>query len=170
VPADDRGPLVAVDVDYRDACTVAAAVGFAAWTDAVPIHEVVVRTDPAAPYVPGELWRRELPPILAVLAALAETPRCVIVDAYVWLPPDARAGLGMHLHRTLGVAVVGVAKNPLHADTASRAIVRGTSRTPLYVTAVGLDGEQAAQAIASMHGPFRVPTLLRRVDRLCREG
>lgn len=47
---------------------------------------------------------------------------------------------------------------------------RGTSRSPLYVTAAGMDATEAARHIAEMHGPHRIPTLLKRIDRLCREG
>jgi deoxyribonuclease V len=38
------------------------------------------------------------------------------------------------------------------------------------VTAVGIDLAEAARRLGEMHGPYRIPTLLKRVDRLCREG
>jgi len=47
-------------------------------------------------------------------------------------------------------------------------VLRGDSRRPLYVTAAGLDPAAAALHVRSMHGPFRIPTLLKRVDQLCR--
>jgi deoxyribonuclease V len=37
-----------------------------------------------------------------------------------------------------------------------------------FITAAGCDAELAAENIRAMHGPFRLPTLLKRVDRLCR--
>jgi len=35
---------------------------------------------------------------------------------------------------------------------------------------VGVDSQAAAACIQRMHGPSRLPTLLKRVDRLCREA
>ncbi len=167
--------IVAVDVDYRAHETVAAAVAFEAWPAATATHELVERLPPAAPYVSGELWRRELPALLAVLAAVdaAIAPRTVgtiVVDAYVWLP-DGTPGLGARLHAARGACpVVGVAKTALHGDALSIPVLRGTSARPLFVTAVGIDARLAAAAIAAMHGPDRTPTLLRRVDRCCRDA
>ena len=51
----------------------------------------------------------------------------------------------------------------------ARAVLRGRSAAPLYVTAVGLDVDDAATHVRRMHGDHRVPTLLRRLDHLCRE-
>ena len=41
---------------------------------------------------------------------------------------------------------------------------------PLLVSAVGMPIEEAVAGVKRMHGPHRVPTLLKRVDRLSREG
>jgi deoxyribonuclease V len=38
----------------------------------------------------------------------------------------------------------------------------------LFITAAGVSLERAADYIKAMHGPFRLPTLLKRVDQLCR--
>lgn len=167
--------IVAVDVDYRASESVAAAVAFETWSAATAVHEEVVRSAAAPPYRAGELWVRELPPLLAVLERLADAiaPRritIVVVDAYVWLPPEGRAGLGARLHEALGVAVVGVAKTELKDDAISIPVLRGKSRRPLRVGAVGLPADEAAAAIAAMHGPDRIPTLLRRADRLARDA
>ena len=40
-------------------------------------------------------------------------------------------------------------------------ILRGRSRCPLYVTAVGMDLAEAAGHIQAMHGPYWIPTLLK---------
>jgi len=47
---------------------------------------------------------------------------------------------------------------------------RGESGSPLFVTAVGIDVALAAQEVRRMHGPYRVPTLLRAVDQLARQS
>ena len=48
--------------------------------------------------------------------------------------------------------------------------MRGASKKPLYVTAIGTPVKDAARDVRAMHGAFRVPTLLARADRLCREA
>lgn len=161
---------MAFDVHYEPNATRVAAVGFVAWSDAQPSCERVRLLPPAAPYVPGEFYRRELPPIRALLAELAEKPAVLVVDGHVWLQPG-QPGLGAHLHAALGgrSAVVGVAKSAFGGVSGAwREVRRGRSAQPLWVDAVGLPDEAAAAAVASMHGPFRVPTLLRRVDQLAR--
>lgn len=167
--------IVALDVDYRDASVVAAAVGFDAWTDEVAAIEIVVTSDAApAPYRPGEFYRRELPHLQAALALLAPPLDAIVVDGYVWLAGDAssespRAGLGAHLFRALGetVPVIGVAKTSFHGATAVD-VVRGASARPVHVTAAGIDVQLAAARVHAMHGEHRIPTLLKRVDQLSR--
>jgi deoxyribonuclease V len=157
-----------VDVDYRDDAAVAAAVSFVAWGDAAATAEATLRLPgPAAGYVPGEFYRRELPPLLAILQKVA-TPQIVIVDGYVSL--GDRPGLGRHLHEALGVTVVGVAKTQFRGASGALPVLRGQSRRPLWVTAVGVAVEEAACGVAMMAGEARIPLLLRRVDRLARSG
>lgn len=162
---------VCLDVGYRADAVVAACVGFHEWTDAEPALEKTVRADgAAAAYEPGQFWRRELPYLLDVLARLDATPATVIVDGYVWLGVS-RPGLGAHLYEALErrAAVVGVAKTRFHgADGAAVPVLRGESKEPLFVSAAGMSVDDAARAIAQMAGPHRVPTLLKRVDRLSR--
>jgi deoxyribonuclease V len=63
-----------------------------------------------------------------------------------------------------------VAKSHSAGVQVARPVVRGTSRRPLWVTAAGIGPDTAADRVRGMHGPFRVPTLLKRVDHLCRQG
>ncbi|MFL5421116.1 MAG: endonuclease V, partial [Myxococcales bacterium] len=65
------------------------------------------------------------------------------------------------------IAVVGVAKSAFRGGEALP-ILRGTSRHSLFVTAVGMDAREAAQHVRAMHGAHRIPTLLKRADRLSR--
>lgn len=162
--------LCALDVHYEPAATRVAAVEFRGWSDADAEREHVLSLPAAAPYVPGQFYRRELPPLLAVIAALAAEPEVLLVDGHVWLEPG-RPGLGAHLHAALGgrPKVVGLAKTAFGgAGGVWREVYRGTSRQALWVDAVGWDHGAAADAVRSMHGPFRLPTLLRRVDQLSR--
>lgn len=93
----------------------------------------------------------------------------LVIDGYVWLE-DERPGLGAHLYRALGgkVAVIGAAKTRYAGVTLVQEVRRGTSGSPLYITAAGMDLSEAARHVSEMHGPYRIPTLLKRVDQLCR--
>jgi len=164
--------IVCVDVDYRAAEVVTACVGAHAWTDASPALESVTRTaGPAPDYESGAFYRRELPYIVTALAALATPPHLIVVDGYVWLAPD-RPGLGAHLHAALGAMtpIVGVAKRRFEGATSAVPVLRGTSQQPLFVTAIGTDLAAAAACVRAMHGEHRLPTILKRVDRLARDA
>ena len=63
-------------------------------------------------------------------------------------------------------AVIGVSKTEFLDDDVSIPVLRGESQQALYVTALGIDPKRAAELIENLHGRFRIPTLLKRVDRL----
>jgi deoxyribonuclease V len=163
--------LASLDVDYRDEGAVAAGVMFGDWTDDRPSFETTILIDRVLPYEPGQFYRRELPCLLAVLETLDPQPEVIIIDGYVWLGDEGDPGLGAHLHRAIQGkgAVVGVAKTRFLKARVVEEIYRGASRSPLYVTSVGMDLSEAARQVRRMHGPHRIPTLLKRVDRLCRD-
>lgn len=163
--------IAALDVQYGESLAIAAAVGFGAWTDQAPAFEVTALIQAPLPYEPGSFWKRELPCLQAALERLPQRPTLVAVDGYVWLNAEGRPGLGAHLFEALGrsIPVVGIAKTPFDGSEHARAVLRGASRRALHVTAVGLPLAEAAAAVASMHGQFRIPTLLHRADSLCRE-
>jgi deoxyribonuclease V len=162
--------IACVDVNYRTEGAVAACVLFHDWTDAAPVSETVVSIETVEAYQPGQFYRRELPCLLKVLESLAVLPDVIVIDGYVWLGAHNEPGLGAHLYHALGdqVPVIGVAKTRFFAAKLVQEIRRGSSNSPLYVTAAGVDLAEAATQIRSMHGPYRIPTLLRRVDQLCR--
>ncbi|WP_253977670.1 endonuclease V [Myxococcus dinghuensis] len=163
--------LACVDVDYRPDLTVAACVLFRAWDDASEAGHLIERGPAAEAYEPGQFYRRELPHLLRVLATAPEPLEAVVVDGYVWLGQD-KPGLGAHLYEALGrsVPVIGVAKTAFHSSDVAAPVLRGQSQRPLFVTAVGMDLGAAADHIRRMHGDARKPTLLTRVDRLCRDS
>lgn len=167
--------ILALDVAYTgDAQGYAVAIAFAEWTAAAPAATYAATVAPVPPYEPGAFYKRELPCLLAVLAQvdLAEVS-CVVVDGYVTLGAEGRPGLGQHLYEALGgrVPVVGVAKTKF-AGVAPQvvAMLRGQSQNPLYVTSVGLPVGEAARLVASMHGEYRFPTLLKLLDELTKRG
>jgi deoxyribonuclease V len=162
--------MACADVDYRNSGAVAGCVLFRDWADGESAGEVVEWISNVEPYQSGQFYRRELPCLLSVLSRAAQPLQAVLIDGYVWLSDDSTPGLGAHLYEALGqrVPVIGVAKTRYAGAAPARLVLRGDSRRPLYVTAAGMDGADAAEHVRSMHGPFRIPTLLKRVDQLCR--
>jgi deoxyribonuclease V len=163
-------PLACLDAAYSDDAASAACGLFADWDAAAPLRILTLRQAAAAAYEPGAFYKRELPILLAVLNALERLPRLLIVDGYVWLDDQGRPGLGAMLHGALGkrIPVVGVAKTRFAGASAGLPVIRGGSRRPLYVSAVGLDAAEAAQGVQRMAGHHRIPTMLRLVDRAAR--
>ena len=165
--------ILAVDVDYRlDGGAIAAGVLFRDWPSDVAQQTLIRRIGQVSPYRPGFFFERELPCILDLLSDMAVKPETVIVDGYVYLGAERRAGLGARLFEALGetVPVVGVAKTRF-GDTPRRTeVFRGGSARPLFVTAAGMDEDVARDRVRSMHGPFRTPAMLSAVDRACRDA
>ena len=143
---------------------------FRRWSDEAGVAEYVAHLEGAARYLPGQFYRRELPGILAVLEMVPDPLEAVVVDGYVWLDDRDLPGLGGWLYEALAkrVAVVGVAKSRYAGATQAIPVFRGRSLRPLHVTAAGMDVAVAARHILEMHGKHRIPTLLKRVDRLAR--
>jgi deoxyribonuclease V len=163
--------LVCLDVSYNENSACAAGVTFRDWSDAKPLDEKVVHIQNVEPYQPGQFYRRELPCLLAILKKLPPVDTAII-DGYVWLAGESRPGLGAHLYDALNqkVAVIGVAKTKFHGADHVSEVNRGSSKRPLFITAVGIQQKLAAEHVRSMHGDNRLPALLARADYLCRHG
>jgi deoxyribonuclease V len=165
------GTLIAVDVQYAERAAVTAAVGFIDWSTPTSTLECVLRAEVTPePYEPGAFYKRELP-FLREAVALVERRHpveAVVIDGHVWLR-EGQPGLGARLHEALGarIAVIGVAKAAFAGGSAVP-VLRGGSGRPLFVTAAGMDAHGAAELVRGMHGPHRVPTLLKRADQLTR--
>jgi deoxyribonuclease V len=169
VPPGD-GLCAAADVHYltsgsaRAAAVLAADAGFRQ-----VLAERTALVPDVQPYRPGEFYRRELPPLTAVLDGIAGLS-LLVIDGYVDLDPAGRPGLGAHAHEVFGVPVIGVAKTVFRSATHAVPVLRGSSARPLLVTAVGMPRADAAELVRSMAGRFRIPDALRRADQLARTG
>jgi deoxyribonuclease V len=160
--------LVAADVHYLGdgrarAALVAAAdrtFGLIACTSTAVVAAVET-------YRPGEFYRREFPPLQAVIPRSGRLA-LIVVDGYVSLDAAGRPGLGAYVHAEYGVPVIGVAKTPFRTATHAAQVLRGQSRRPLYVTAAGMPMAEAAHLVEEMAGSFRLPDALRLADRLAR--
>jgi deoxyribonuclease V len=163
-------PVGLVDVHYRGPGGVAACVVARRWTDATSFEEHVAAAATVRPYRAGAFFERELPCVVQVLSLVRTRLAAVVVDGYVDLDERGTPGLGAHLHAHLGgeTAVVGVAKTAYRSGTFAARVLRGASKRPLFVTARGISLAAAAWLVGTMHGDYRIPTLLARVDRLSR--
>lgn len=166
--------IAILDVAYSETEAQAACVVTEDWTSASPIASYVQNIATVLPYEPGQFYRRELPCLLAVLGLLPTEPSFLVIDGYVWLADADRPGLGAHLHEALGhrIPVIGIAKSAfigVENSPAVAPVLRGKSINPLYVTAIGIDLDQAARNVKGMHGSHRIPDLLKAVDRLSRD-
>src|SRR5215469_14021691 len=106
-----HGVCVAVDVHYLNSGAARAAAVVAAdpaFTQVLGEHTELVPE--VAAYHPGEVYRRELPPLRAVLQHI-RGKRLKVTDAYADLAPHRRPGLGAYAHEAFGHPVIGVAKS-----------------------------------------------------------
>ena len=163
--------IAAFDVHYFDdggACT--AAVLFSYYIDDEPKVEYVDIIHKVEDYIPGEFYKRELPCILKLVEKIKESLNELIIDGYVMLD-HSRPGLGRHLFDSLDgeIPIIGVAKSRFKGAKGAE-VFRGKSKKPLYITTTGMGLREACEKIRMMHGDYRIPTLLRRVDLLTRKS
>ena len=164
--------ITCFDIDYQDPKANAAAVLFEHWAAESPAAVYSHIIPEIAPYESGSFYKRELPCIVSILKTIKEEIHTIVVDGYVWLDGNKKPGLGAYLFRHLGekTRVIGVAKNRFKTpNSLAVEVFRGESKKPLFVTAAGMDVSDAVDAIRQMHGEFRIPDLLKRVDMLCRD-
>jgi deoxyribonuclease V len=165
--------IACLDVHYQDSAARGACILVEDWASAKPVAQITERFEDIEPYVPGQFYRRELPCLLTLLER-AEAHHAgldtVVVDGFVWLGSPSKPGLGGHLFRALDekTPVLGVAKSWLPSAWPYAEVHRGKSKRPLFVSAAGLELETASAAVETMHGNYRTPTILKRVDRLSR--
>lgn len=133
-----------------------------------PSKTYTVEINGIAEYVPGSFYKRELPCLMSLLDNIDVPLGTVIVDGHVWLTAE-RPGLGHYLYEELGrsIPIVGIAKRHFVEGIATE-VLRGQSRNPLYVTEDGFGLQEACAGLRNMHGPHRIPTLLKQVDGLSR--
>lgn len=159
-----------LDVHYHEGMARAACVIFNQWPDSEPMETVTVDLAEPARYRPGHFADRELPCLQAVLAKACRRFDHLLVDGYVHLQSPLLEGLGGHLanHLDYRASVIGVAKHPLRVADRFLPVFRGRSTRPLFVSAANCPLAEAVAFIAAMHGPYRIPTLVRLADRLSR--
>lgn len=163
------GRAVCFDVYYYGDHARACCLVF----ETKPAEAIIARysavVKPVSDYFPGKFYRRELPCILRVYERIEEEPDLAIVDGYVSLG-EGEKGLGGYLFEALDgrIAVIGVAKTLFRRSRDHAEVYRGGSQKPLYVSTIGVDLDDAAAFIENLAGKYRIPDILREVDRLSR--
>ena len=161
-----------LDVQYNgNENAVVACLGFENWDDEKALYAKQHFIEEIEPYISGQFYKRELPCLLQALKGL-EDIECIVIDGYVWLDVESHKGLGLHLYEALDkkVPIIGVAKAKFGNTPKACELLRGESIKPLYITSKDISLEEAKEAIASMHGRYRFPTLLKEVDSLARRA
>lgn len=165
--------IIAFDVQYADNQAKAVAITFQNWEDAAPNETIIKYVDGIADYEPGAFYKRELPCILSILKDIdLATIDLIIIDGYVLLDDFGKLGLGGHLYEisSIKIPIIGVAKTKFLQNSQNAIeVFRGKSKNPLFVSAIGIDLETAADAVRKMHGEFRFPTLLKLLDDVTKE-
>lgn len=165
--------IYAFDTYYYEDYANTVCIAFENWTSDREVEVFTEQTPISSEYESGAFYKRELPCILSLLSKIVvKEGDVIIVDGYVTLDNDGKIGLGGHLYEALQnkYPVIGIAKNEFTTpDSQRRNVLRGESRTPLFVTAKGIDVDQVKTHVEQMHGPYRIPTLLKKLDQLSRE-
>lgn len=165
--------ILAFDTWYFDRKAKTVCITFEEWTAAAPYKVYAEVLENVEAYVPGAFYRRELPCILSLWQRVEELEvEAILVDGFVYLDDNGKYGLGGHLYEAMGgkVPVVGVAKTDFATvGQSKRCVFRGDSQRPLYITAIGMDIDRAAHNIEIMAGAFRIPALLKELDRLTKQ-
>ncbi|MBJ2124167.1 endonuclease V [Flavobacterium sp. IB48] len=166
--------ILAFDTYYFDQKAKTICLEFAEWNEDKNFKIYSETINNVEEYIPGEFYKRELPCILSLLKQIdLSTVDVIVVDGFVYLNDENKYGLGGYLYEKLNkeIPIIGVAKtNFASIEKNKKALFRGDSKKPLYITSIGIDLEEAYKKVESMAGEFRFPTLLKELDRLSKEN
>lgn len=164
--------IFAVDVAYQEDSALVVAILFEKWESSSFDKLYTKRVDAIAQYESGAFYKRELPCILSILKEVQQPIDFIIIDGYVFLGEDREPGLGMHLWNNLegDIPIIGVAKNYYKNTPVECGILRGNSLKNLYITSVGISLDLAKEYVMKMHGPYRIPNLLKQLDQISKKA
>ncbi|PKF76172.1 endonuclease V [Chryseobacterium sp. PMSZPI] len=164
--------IYAFDTYYYENYANTVCIAFKDWNSANETEIFTEQTPISSAYESGAFYKRELPCIVSLLKKIVlKQGDIILVDGYVSLDDNGKMGLGGYLYEALNrqYPVVGVAKNEFTApDAQRRKVYRGESKTPLFLTAKGVDVDEIKHNVEQMYGEFRIPALLKKLDQLSR--
>ena len=160
--------IIALDVHYTANGAKAVAVLFNQM-DSKPVEVITTAIPHVEEYIPGQFYKRELPCLLQVLNKIDFSDlELLIIDGYVYTDNNHSPGLGAHLWEAINrkTPVAGVAKTRFAGNSQlCTEVYRGTSKNPLFISAIGIDMDEVAGLIKTMHGENRIPTILKTLDQ-----
>lgn len=179
--------VAAVDADYDETHTYAAAVLFDYSICDRPADKRTAIRPTDFPYLPGYLSLREAPAAIDALKDLVQRPDVVLVDGQGIAHPR-RFGIACHIGVLTGLPTIGCAKTRLIGDFREPGTQRGewspleldgevvgavlrtqTAVRPLFVSPGHLVTlEDAIEVVLHCSTHYRVPEPLRMADRLAR--
>lgn len=164
--------IYAFDTYYYEDYAYTVCIAFEDWASEKETEIYSAKTAVSSDYESGAFYKRELPCIISVLQQISlKDDDIILIDGFVTLNNEGKIGLGGYLYEALDkkYSVVGIAKNNFSApDDQRRIILRGESKTPLFLTAKGIDVDEIKSKIEQMYGDFRIPALLKKLDQLTR--
>ncbi|MEE1946220.1 endonuclease V [Pedobacter sp. KR3-3] len=165
--------ILAFDTYYFDDKGKTVCVAFEDWSASEKFEVYTETLENIAEYESGAFYKRELPCILSLLSKIdCQTVEAIIVDGFVYLDDENKPGLGAYLFESLhkNIPVIGVAKsNFATLQKNKRALLRGESQKPIFITAIGMELDKAAEQIRQLSGPYRMPSILKALDRFTKE-
>nr|WP_165763184.1 endonuclease V [Flavobacterium sp. AJR] len=164
--------ILAIDVHYRENIAKVVAVLFN-WEDETPQDTIVEQITGIEEYVPGEFYKRELPCIESIVKKVnLNNIEAIIIDGHIYVDNNGEFGLGGYTWKSLNekIPIIGVAKTSFFRNKNTvREVFRGESIKPLYISSIGIDLYIAINKVKNMHGNFRIPTILKELDRITKE-
>lgn len=156
---------------YSDIDCYTVGISFDTWEQSTPTCIRSCHTSGFSPYVPGEFYKRELPGILGIIQLFDTNPDIIVVDSFITLEDmdgNIKEGLGAHLLDSLNYSpiIVGVAKSMYcRCNEISLPLRRGNAINPIWIQGLGCTNEEALSFISRMHGVYRIPDLLKLLDK-----
>lgn len=164
--------IYAFDTYYYEDYANTVCIAFQDWKSEHESEIFIEKTEVSSAYESGAFYKRELPCIISLLKKIElKEGDLIIVDGYVTLDNDGKIGLGGYLYEALDrkYVIVGIAKNEFASpDSQRRNVLRGESKTPLFLTAKGVDVDEILPEVEQMYGVYRIPSLLKKLDQLSR--
>jgi deoxyribonuclease V len=166
--------ILAFDTYYYEDKAKTVCIRFEGWDAIIPVNIYSEMLTGIEDYILGEFFRRELPCIVSLLEKIPlNDVEAIVIDGFVFLDDSGKAGLGAQLYNFLNssIPIIGVAKSNFKTiERLKNILLRGLSDKPLHITSVGIDTDLATEKIKSMNGQYRIPTLLKLLDRLTKES
>jgi len=166
--------ILAFDTYYYENMAKTVCLSFKDWNTEENYKVYSETISEVEEYVSGEFYKRELPCILSLLSKIdSREIDLIIIDGFVFLNDENKFGLGAYLYKALNekIPIVGVAKRDFTSIEKNRKkIHRGTSKNPLFITSIGIDLDLASKKIEEMNGKYRIPNLLKELDKLTKEN